>query len=109
MDIKDFVFQTLKQIEEAVKEATTPDMEYYLDTYSSKGVHFNLAVTNSSTSESGGKKAGGLQIKIVEAQLGKEKKQTATEESVSRIEFNIRSTDHAKSRRETGVSWAEPR
>ncbi len=98
MDIKDFVLITLQQIETALIEASAASTQstYLFDVTSSKGVHFNLAVTNAVTKESATGKKGGLQIKVVEAKLENDKKESTSSESVSRIEFNVKTFPKAK-------------
>jgi hypothetical protein len=90
MDVKDFVAETLKQITEGTKAASTTDQRFYLDNYSSKGVHFNLAVANTETSTKGsGSKANVNLLKVVSAGGEKGQKSTVSSETVSRVEFNI--------------------
>ena len=96
MDIKDFVRETLQQIEEAIVEASNKSdnkLKYELDNYTSKGVHFNLAVTNTESSTSSSKKGGGIRIKVVQAEGNNEKEVASSAERISRIEFNIKSVD----------------
>lgn len=93
MDIEEFVTNTLKQIIGGMKSASSDEFRFDLDSSTSKGVHFNLAVINSEKEEkkSGGK--GGLSIKVVSADYGKENIKTAGAETISRIEFNIKHRD----------------
>lgn len=91
MEISDFIAETLKQITEAAKVASDKEQKFYLDTTTSKGVHFNLAVVNTETnSKTGGGKAKAKIFKIAIAEIGKSNNSTTISESISRVEFNIK-------------------
>jgi|SRR3989344_442579 len=91
MEIRDFVTQTLKQITEGAKAASDNRQRFYLDTSTSKGVHFNLAVVNTEIkSKSAGGRAGANILQIARAEIGKGSNSSTSSESVSRIEFNIK-------------------
>lgn len=91
MEIRDFVATTLKQISEGAKAASDSQQRFHLDTTTSKGVHFNLALVNTETrSKSGGGKAKANVLRIASAEIGKGSNSTAISESISRVEFNIK-------------------
>jgi hypothetical protein len=95
--LKDFIRQSLLEISDALREAN----EAYKKSHSfdraafilisggnkkeGNGIHFDLAVTTKSETESGGK--AGVNISIVELNTGGQSQQT--EENVSRISFTV--------------------
>ncbi|HSX18194.1 MAG TPA: hypothetical protein VLE51_02485 [Candidatus Saccharimonadales bacterium] len=90
MEIKDFVSETLKQITEGAKVASSQKQFFFLDNNTSKGVHFNLAVANTETSTKANQgKANANLLKVVSVGGGKSNSSTISSESISRVEFNI--------------------
>lgn len=89
IELKDFVQKTLEDVVSAInefnKKQSAQQDEFYLDNLTSKGVHFDLAVTVSSTSEKDGKAKFG--IKVIE--IGGEVSKAASSESTNRIQFNV--------------------
>jgi hypothetical protein len=93
MEIKDFVTETLVQINEAMEETrkrTNKTHWISLGVKGGKGINFNLAVTNSEGKESSKAGKAGLSIKVVEAKLDGSSKITNASETVSRIEFTVK-------------------
>lgn len=88
MEIKEFVETTLKQIAEAAVSASDKKTKFHLDP-STNGVHFDLAVTATSTELKTKEGKAGLQVKIVQAGGKVAAEKTDTTESVSRIGFNV--------------------
>jgi hypothetical protein len=91
MELKDFVATTLKEIYAGLKDAQTDERSFEIWTTSSigGGIHFDLAVTSASTTESSTKKEAGLKIKVISAEIDKEGKSTISAESTSRIVFTV--------------------
>ncbi|EKD94260.1 MAG: hypothetical protein ACD_26C00145G0003 [uncultured bacterium] len=89
IELKDFVQKTLEDVVSAIdefnKKQSVQQDEFFLDNITSKGIHFDLAVTISSTSEKDGKARFG--IKVLE--IGGEASKAASSESTNRIKFNI--------------------
>lgn len=93
MEIKDFISETLVQIDQAMKEAkerTERDHHVSQGVKGGQGVSFSLAVTNADTKESSKSGKGGLSIKVIEASLGGSANVKSASETVSRIEFTIK-------------------
>lgn len=92
MELKDFVSQTLKEVEEAISEASSRRVnEYQINNGESGkgGISFSLAVTSNSSSENDTEKSGRVGIKVVEIENGKLKTNKESLESISRIDFTI--------------------
>lgn len=95
MEIKEFVKAALTEIITGAEEASNEKIKFVLDSGTSKGVHFNLAVVNVETNQdrSGSSLSGG--IKIASAEYGKSTEKSTSSENISRIEFNIKHRDLA--------------
>lgn len=89
MNVEEFVKNTLQQIVSGAKSASDDHFKFSLDSLTSKGVHFNLAVINTEKEEKGAKGKGGIGIKVVSAEYGKNSSTSASSETISRIEFNV--------------------
>jgi hypothetical protein len=93
MEIKDFVSETLIQINEAMKDTkqkTGVSHSVSRGVKGGQGVSFSLAVTNSDNKESSKGGKAGLSIKVLEAKLDSSGKSNSSSETVSRIEFTVR-------------------
>lgn len=93
MKLNEFISNVLLDIDEGIKVAREKtDKSYYIDSSSNdiKGVHFDIAVTTSSTDSSqtdGGVNAG--IIKIFEANVNAKLENINQNSEVSRIQFTI--------------------
>ena len=107
MEIKEFVQNTLTQIVEGAKIASNEEYKFDLDSITSKGVHFNLAVINSEKNEQVSKGGGGIGIKVVSAEYAKQNNNISGSEVISRIEFNIKHRDlkHEREVKNNKVSY----
>src|SRR3990172_12918985 len=103
-DLTTFVADTLRQIIEGTKNASDDDNGFYLGDSSGNGVHFSLAVTTTeeAKSTSGGK--GGINIKVLSAEIGKGGVTTKGYEDISRIDFTVRYFDLANGRRQSEMA-----
>lgn len=92
MEIKEFISETLVQINEGIKSAKDKSgKRYYVSNGSTgvKGVSFSLAVTSSTSKSETKQKGGGAHIKVLEAKLQNENTDSRLLESLSRLEFNV--------------------
>jgi len=92
MEIKDFVSETLVQIDDAMQAAQERTGKTHHLSHGVKGgqgVFFSLAVTNSDRKESSTGGKAGVGIKVLEAKIDATGKTAASSETVSRIEFTI--------------------
>ncbi len=87
MDLKDFVSNTIKEIEEGIDSATdeSESNKYKL----SAPVMFNLAITSNSTDTSAGGKGVKVKLYVVEANLGKDDGSVSSSEYVQRVQFEV--------------------
>jgi hypothetical protein len=85
MDLSEFITTTLVGITEGVKNANKKYYQYFKVRQATEVVTFDIAVSASSESE--GKKGGGIKIYVVDAGIGKTDKKF--ESNVSRIQFTV--------------------
>lgn len=90
MNIEDFVREVLQQVTSGALTASSQDYHFELDSESSKGVHFNIAVINMEKDEQSNASKAGVGIKVVDASYLKESAKSSSSESISRVEFNIK-------------------
>lgn len=90
MLLKEFIKETLKQVTEAINESQG-DKNFYLDNVTSKGVHFDLAVTysNAKKSDIEGKAGIGIEVIGLGTKLSAKVETDASKTTVNRIKFNI--------------------
>ncbi len=93
MEIKEFIVQSIRSIEAAIKETSNSQIEYALDVNTSKGIHFNLAVTGSEAISKSSGKGIGAKLKVVDAGIGANETSSNRSEYISRIEFNIQNRE----------------
>jgi hypothetical protein len=92
VEIKDFVKQVLLQVADATQEASqeSKDEDFYLDSSSSKGVHFDLAVITTQSTDKSAEVSGGGKIIVASIEgTGTISKQDSSQVT-SRIQFNVK-------------------
>jgi hypothetical protein len=93
MDIEDFVKDVLEQITNAVSKNTAGGKIKYISDYT-KGVDFDLAVTTANTRTTGKSISGGLKVKVIGADAGKNSSTNTHQETTSRVSFNVKLIDN---------------
>ena len=93
MDVEEFVTEVLLQVTRGAKTASNDEYQFDLDSRTSKGIHFNIAVISVLNDEQSNTIKAGAGIKVVDAGYLKENSKSTSSERISRVEFNIKHRD----------------
>lgn len=92
MEVNEFIQLVLKEVSNGVEKASKETgVDYYLENEKAKGVHFDIAVTSSSSSQKNvtGKAGIGLEVVGIVAKISGETGSEESKEFVNRIQFNV--------------------
>lgn len=87
MDVEQFVKDVLIQVTTAINTSGKSSVDFRL--HPSEGIDFDLAVATTSGESSNKGAAGGIKIKVIGVEAGKNTITQASHEAPSRIKFNV--------------------